>query len=863
MDEFFESCSDSKYLNQKISEKSNESKKNDGEKKIIDLKKAKIHSKLSTPTVEQNLFNGKTYKKQKDKHRSNNVLSLTETKLKSTEINSNQKKNNILHNSNNSVNNLSNGETNEIYNNNKNNTINNYDLIRQKLLLISKKDKKIAIKDNNRRESKSHTTKDIQNLFNFNEEKKKEFKRKISKKIGRRANKSMTIFHLNPENLSKIQNYANNFKFLKSRQEWDKKRILKNNKTEKNEKAGEELTIFNYKDKRSFSVTKKKIEEKKSHIFHHKNTTTINKKFQLPTLGVYNNPFLTERQNPINNNDNLKFGNLHQSVNIRGKSNSISKQLIQMKSLKLIDNFKKSNLKSLVKSVDHKSLFRKCTFNITSNNTNHISNKILKNHKSFINKKNKFLKKIKDALKNEHPSDLIDDWKIDKKKEEISSSIKYVKTKIKDWVSETQSNNIENGQKIILNGEEDNYIRKKEGKYIKRIIKGFIKRINNLEVLSSFYFKYHKGLLENNILIYLQETFFEISLPSYLFEYKWNRLYLSKIPKKKLKKVLLRQNTINNKKMFRKSEPIAVDYKNNTPKKQRRSSCFNPIRKKSLANCTVPLNDIQKKYILFFYYLDMDLDIYYNDDNIENEDKNSFLELLRRNLNNTENQDLLINKFITNYVKSTGTKNKVLSYKKNNSFKNNNNNTKSSNNSIGKIPLFKNNFFSRNEIQRSSYKLEYIKRKKSLLEYNLLFDPNLTGYNNLITDNVFEPKTERTNIKKNKKKELRDLNNKQLTSFFISSGGMKTDKNIIVMKTLDLKDQYNYKNKGNINSLTSSIKDCNYDSFVKFYRSCNCGPNAMDKDGNSLLSLSVKSSCKEIVNFLLNEKANPNLQNVR
>ena len=92
---------------------------------------------------------------------------------------------------------------------------------------------------------------------------------------------------------------------------------------------------------------------------------------------------------------------------------------------------------------------------------------------------------------------------------------------------------------------------------------------------------------------------------------------------------------------------------------------------------------------------------------------------------------------------------------------------------------------------------------------------------------------------------------------------MKTDKNIIVMKTLDLKDQYNYKNKGNINSLTSSIKDCNYDSFVKFYRSCNCGPNAMDKDGNSLLSLSVKSSCKEIVNFLLNEKANPNLQNVR
>ena len=68
--------------------------------------------------------------------------------------------------------------------------------------------------------------------------------------------------------------------------------------------------------------------------------------------------------------------------------------------------------------------------------------------------------------------------------------------------------------------------------------------------------------------------------------------------------------------------------------------------------------------------------------------------------------------------------------------------------------------------------------------------------------------------------------------------------------------------EGNINSLTSSIKDCNYVSFVKFYRACNCGPNAKDKDGNSLLSLAVKSSCLEIVKFLLDEKANPNLQNV-
>ena len=183
-----------------------------------------------------------------------------------------------------------------------------------------------------------------------------------------------------------------------------------------------------------------------------------------------------------------------------------------------------------------------------------------------------------------------------------------------------------------------------------------------------------------------------------------------------------------------------------------------------------------------------------------------------------------------------------------------------------KSPLFKNKFFFRNEIKRSTNKLDKKKKKKSVLEYNLLFDPSLTGYNNLITDAdadvAFESNTQKTIINKRKIKEIQKIRNKQLTSLLISSGGMKTDKNIIVMKTLDIKNQYNHKNKGNIKSLTSSIKDCNYDSFVKFYRNCKCGPNAKDKDGNSLLSLAVKSSCLEIVNFLLEEKANPNLQNV-
>ena len=786
-------------------------------------------------------------------------MPLTESRFKSTEIHFKQKKS-FLHNSNNSFNpNVSNGETNEIHNNYKNN---NYDLIRKKLLLISKKEKKNSIKDKNKNESKSQTSKDTQDIVNFNEVKIKEYKKKISKKIGRRENKSMTIFQLDPEYLSKFQNHNNTFKFFRSRQEWDKKHKLKYNKTEKNEKT-EEPTIFTYKDKRSSSFTTKKLKERKSHIIHHKNTNTINIQFKLPNLG-FNKPFPTERKSEINNfNHNNRY--LYNSVNERQKSNSINRQIIQMKSLRIINNLKNINVKSL----DNKSLFRKQTFNLGKNKTDMISNKILKNHKSYINKKNKFLKTLKDTLKDEHPNDLLDDWNISKKKEEISTSLKYIKSKIKDWVSGAQSSNLENGQKIVFNGEENEYIKKKEKKYIKRIVSDYIKRINTPEDITTFYFKYHKGIIEKNILVHLQKEFFEISLPSYLFEYKCNRLYLSKIPKKKLKKVLLRQNTLTDKKNIpsnNQSNQYNPSISNTAKKPNRRLSCFNQLRKKSIANLIVPLNDFQKRYTLFLFYLDMDLDNINNSDNddIEKEKKNSFLELLRGNLNSVETQDLLINKFITNYIKKTGAKNKALSYNKKYSIKNNNI-SKSRNDSLknDKIPLFKNNFFSRNEIQRSSYKVEYIKKKKSLLEYNLLFDPNLTGYNNLITDIVFEPKTERTIINKGKKKELRDLKNKQLTSFFISSGGMKTDKNIIVMKTLDLKNQYNYKNKGNINSLTSSIKDCNYDSFIKFYRACNCGPNAIDKDGNSLLSLSVKSSCMEIVNFLLNEKANPNLQNVR
>lgn len=820
------------------------------------------------------LFNGIIYdKKQGKKNKSNNYLTLTENRFKSNELKKKNNKLNFLHNSNNSNNpTLSNGESDGIHKN-KNKYKYNYNLFKKRLILNSRKEKKNSIKDKNKRKPKSETSKNLQKFLNSNnnnndisdEEKikiKKDFEKKINK-YTRRTNKSRTIYQ---HNSGKGGQYNNTFfKFMKSKQELVGKNLIKQNQVDTIEEY--EAHNVQNKNKRSGSFSNK-LRKDKNRISHPKYINDSKMNVQLPFLGFYK-PIISDKQHFSKLFDNNK--NLYKSVNFKDKSSinliNPNKYSMSIKSLNLDNNLKNKqsdNIITLINKSENKfsKLFRMQTLNDTDNTkkSNLISTKLLKNYKLYNNKKNNFLKKLKEQLKEQHPKDLIDEWKIDKKNEEISSSLKFMENKINEWTSATGSSTTENEQKIIFNGNEGKYTKEKEKKYIKRIVRDFLKSISSVKDISAFYFKYHKGIIEKNILIYLQKEFFDISLPSYLFEYKCNRLYLSKIQKKPGKRSLLRHKTNDGRNII----------SNLSNKKGRRFS-VEQFRKKSIENnyALLPLTDIQTKYTLYFYYLDMDIDNDNNNQKLEHDDKICFLKLLRGNLNNTEIQDLLINKFITNYIKKNGTKNKVLSYNRKKSIKNNiisNKVTSVTNDSLknSKMPLFKNNFFLRNEIKRASSKMENIKKKKSVLEYNLLFDPNLKGYNNLITDTniIFEPNIERTIINKRKIKELQELKNKQLISFFISSGGMKTDKNIIVMKTLDIKNQYNHKNKGNINSLISSIKDCNYDSFVKFYRACNCGPNAFDKDGNSLLSLAVKSSCMEIVNFLLDEKANPNIQNV-
>ena len=794
---------------------------------LYKAKRNKKNSKIYTPSRQlikkkKFIINGSINRKINDK--SKDDLNFPLNRFNSTNI-----KNNRINITKNNINNenISNGETNDIK---ESQFKDNYQMISKKLLLISKKEKRNINKEKNnniRKIAKSQTSKGLDKLFSNTKEEEEERIKENKKTIIRLIkNKSKTVFHGYKDNNDVKYNI--------------------NDLIQSNDKSIIHEEYSNYRNLNSIKIEKKI------------NINRIGK-----TENNYMLPFLTiSKQSPqyfMKNKDN-KNKKLYESYNyIIRESNDFRREKNKNKS------FPKNILNINTKyNINNKSSFytnqrRKQTDGDLKIKMDLIPDKLLKTYKLNI-EKNKFLKKLKQNLKDEHSKYFINNWK-KSKKNEISLSLIFVEKKIKNWVSEFPEGDSRKEQKIIFDMNEYKK-NKKNKKHFKIIINDFIKKISSAEYISDFYFCNHKGNIETNILIYLQKKFFDIFLPSYIFEYKYNKLYLSKIP------------SINQKKFLKKRSDNKIQYmpnKNNlTSKKGRRLSSLGHISKRSTVhNVIIPLSELDKKSILYLYYLDIDLDNNFQESiNIENRDKNGFLELLRGNLNKTEAQDLLINKFISIYIKKKGTRNKAISYNKKNSIKNNSiiNKGININESIkNKNPLFKNNFFSRNEIKCSKYKIDKQNTKKSVLEYNLLFDPSLTGYNNLITDTdiIFDPNNQKTIINKRKIKEIQKLKNKQLTSFFISSGGMKTDKNIIVMKTLDLKNQYNHKNKGNINSLTSSIKDCNYDSFVKFYRTSKCGPNAKDKDGNSLLSLAVKSSCLEIVDFLLEEKANPNLQNVR
>ena len=696
-------------------------------------------------------------------------------------------------------------------------------------------DNKINIYNKNRNVNKSKTIKQIKFLSIKKKPKDNQFinffrpdyEKNIDKIIEKEKNND-GIF--TPKNISRVSRYSFATMELKPENNIFKKKSFKHYNTKK---------TFNFPQiaNQNQQIPEKTSFTKYMDSFLYKSVTSKD------NINMSNSPINSEKY----------------SFHKRSEKLNLSQRFRQKKAVNQHNN----KSPSLFSRLQRKKTFNESYINLKFKSNLNSRKKF--NIYKFKVKKNKFLNFFKEQIKDKDKKT----EKESKEKEEIKSSNEFIKNKINNWMLESPLKNIfENEEKLIYKNFENKKYKKKEKKYIKEIVINFIKRICSTSDISYYYLNYHKGKIEKDILRHIRDKFFDIILPSCLFENGDNELSLNKPQKNILRSMLVRKKTSN----FKKNKWLLKKYNNNHPfmnsdikKKSRRLSTVEQLRKGPLFNDFIPpLDETEKRHIFYLYFFDLDLEG--NENLIIDDEKNSFLKLLRGDINIKEIDELLINKFITNYVKKNGTKNKDLSYNKKVSIKKNPISSKNVNDpSKGqKQSLFKNNFFSRLEIKRSNYKGENIKRKKSLLEYNLLFDPNLAGYNNLIADPKieFHPNSETNIINKSKIKEIQDLRKRQIKTLLSSSGGMKTDKNIYVMKTLDLKNQYNSKNKGNINSLISNIKDCNYESFSKFYRTCNCGPNAVDKEGNSLLSLAVKSSCLEIVNFLLNEKANPNIQNV-
>jgi hypothetical protein len=764
---------------------------------------------------------------------------------------------------------ISNGEASE-YDKNE-----SYEFIKKKLLARNKKDKKIITPDISKIKKdnqKSETAKNLrQNQMSIS---KKNLNSQLLKDIKNKINNNTTSGKILQAINAKTIDQLESIKAHKDRDSLNfyKPKNLYGAFTARFKKI-EDFHFSRRNSSKKNSLTNSS--KKESKFLNSLKVTPFNSKirdkdnFQLPTLGN-SNLASNERQNftnylniykslNVNLNDTNKRHNIMGRRTTGASPNKIDEEITEKIFDKINPGASTKNKQSFISK-----LMRKQTVNLDEQKKfSKISTKLL--NRNLI-KYNKLLKKLRNGLKDFDKKYEIYNNKINIMNEESILCKSFIENKINKWVLNSQKDIqiFQDEEKLEFNRKENKKYLKKERKFIHIIITDFIKKISSPIRISFLYLDYHKGVIEKGILKHITEKFFDISLPKCLFDNRDLNLYINKIPKKILSKQLRRQKTIDSKKMGllnrqeSNNNSIKIFEKNN--KVSRRLSTIIREKRESKINNYIYHDEIEKKSLIYCY---LDINLYDEEEAKKNDNNDSFLELLKSNSLNNDSQ---------NKCKSVDPKSKHSLFSKKSSIKNSNNLSMNKAIDIFKTDrksFFRNNFFDRNEIKNLNVKVQNTSsKKKSVLEYNLLFDPSLTGYNNLIYDPEVtkDPNkikdTNRNVITKSDLKEIQKLKNKQLTSFLNSSGGMKTDKNIYVMKTLDLKNQYNHKNKGNINSLISSIKDCNFDSFVKFYRTCNCGPNAIDKDGNSLLSLSVRSSCPEIVSFLLDEKANPNLQNV-
>ena len=154
-----------------------------------------------------------------------------------------------------------------------------------------------------------------------------------------------------------------------------------------------------------------------------------------------------------------------------------------------------------------------------------------------------------------------------------------------------------------------------------------------------------------------------------------------------------------------------------------------------------------------------------------------------------------------------------------------------------KIKIFKKSFFERKNIRKS------------------ILMPRRSTINSLIKKAIENG----VNINENK------INNEEIAE--ILKTFYKTDsllnKESVLSKTESLKQTFSKTLKTNLEKIVYFIKDSNFTGFKSLYEKFCNNPDIIDKNGDSLLNLAVQANNFQIVDFLLNEGADPNISNVR
>ena len=357
--------------------------------------------------------------------------------------------------------------------------------------------------------------------------------------------------------------------------------------------------------------------------------------------------------------------------------------------------------------------------------------------------------------------------------------------------------------------------------------------------------KFITNILSNGIKMFLREFYFSINLTPFNI----NKLLFNQTKKlSKKKSSLKKENSFNNKYRLNtllsnfKKKDFSI---NLSPQIRHNQSCF--ICEINTFNLIIDKIERKKKILLKNFILNY----FVSKDFIINEKNN----ILKKSIKSV----FYKKKFIKKKV--------IIKNKKTSSYISEDNTTK--NDDIirncsrkktyekKKVTEKNNEIFPFNKEQKIKKKLKIF--KSSFFERKHIRKSILMPRRSTITSLIKKAIENGVNINENKMND--EEINEILKTFY------KTDsllhKESVLSKTENLKQTFSKTLKTNLERIVYLIKDSNFPGFKSLYEKFCNNPDIIDKNGDSLLNLAVQANNFQIVDFLLNEGADPNISNVR